>query len=83
MRKHNHITRDIKPLGQCPACDEYHARNKINCEPDGNVHAVPTNGSMKHIESKDCWCEPAIIQDVDDEYEKQVWSHKGYEELEQ
>lgn len=21
---HNHITRDIKPLGQCPACDRYH-----------------------------------------------------------
>lgn len=21
---HNHITRDIKPLGQCPACDAYH-----------------------------------------------------------
>ena len=21
---HNHITRDIKPKGQCPACDEYH-----------------------------------------------------------
>lgn len=21
---HNHITRDIKPYGQCPGCDEYH-----------------------------------------------------------
>jgi hypothetical protein len=21
---HNHITRDIKPLGKCPACDVYH-----------------------------------------------------------
>ena len=25
---HNHTTRDIKPLGQCPACDEYHNRNQ-------------------------------------------------------
>lgn len=26
--RHNHITRDIKPEGQCPVCDEYHARRK-------------------------------------------------------
>lgn len=24
--QHNHPTRDIKPLGKCPACDEYHSR---------------------------------------------------------
>lgn len=24
MKKHNHITRDIKPEGICPSCDEYH-----------------------------------------------------------
>lgn len=24
--RHNHITRDTKPAGQCPACDYYHAR---------------------------------------------------------
>ena len=23
--KHNHITRDIKSKGKCPACDRYHA----------------------------------------------------------
>lgn len=32
-RKHNHVTRDIKPRGECPSCDEwYHfndARNRI------------------------------------------------------
>ena len=22
--QHNHVTRDIKPPGQCPGCDEYH-----------------------------------------------------------
>lgn len=27
IKRHNHITRDIKPLGQCPGCDEYHNRN--------------------------------------------------------
>ena len=25
--KHNHVTRDIKPLGQCPACDDYHDKH--------------------------------------------------------
>lgn len=24
--QHNHVTRDIKKPGKCPACDEYHAR---------------------------------------------------------
>ena len=24
--RHNHVTRDIKPLGECPACDAYHTR---------------------------------------------------------
>jgi len=25
--KHNHVTRDIKPLGQCPACNDYHDKH--------------------------------------------------------
>lgn len=29
MSKHNHITRDIKSLGECPSCDEHHYRNRI------------------------------------------------------
>jgi hypothetical protein len=24
MGEHNHVTRDIKPYGQCQACDKYH-----------------------------------------------------------
>ena len=24
MTAHLHLTRDMKPLGECPACDEYH-----------------------------------------------------------
>jgi hypothetical protein len=23
---HNHVTRDVKPVGVCPGCDDYHAR---------------------------------------------------------
>ena len=30
--RHNHLTRDIKPLGQCPSCDEYHNRHTIRAE---------------------------------------------------
>ena len=26
MNSHNHFTRDIKELGECPKCDEYNAR---------------------------------------------------------
>lgn len=50
---------------------------------DGNIHVMPTSGTIEHIESKDCWCEPELIQDIDDEHDKKVWSHKGYEELNQ
>lgn len=31
--KHNHLTRDIKEVGECPACDEYyvtHLRKEID-----------------------------------------------------
>ena len=50
---------------------------------DGNIHVMPTHGTMEHIESKDCWCAPELVQDIDDWHDKQVWSHKGYEELDQ
>lgn len=50
---------------------------------DGNIHVIPASGKMEHFESKDCWCEPILIQDIDDEHDKQVWTHKGYEELNQ
>ncbi len=26
--KHNHITRDIKPRGECPGCDAHHDRSR-------------------------------------------------------
>ncbi len=25
---HNHVTRDIKPQGECPACDKYHQKHR-------------------------------------------------------
>lgn len=50
---------------------------------DGNIHVVPTFGTIEHIESKDCWCEPTLTQDIDNEHDVQVWTHKGYEELNQ
>ena len=27
--QHNHITRDIKDKGDCPACDQYHLRQDL------------------------------------------------------
>jgi len=39
--------------------------------------------SMEHIESPDCWCEPTLIQAIDDEHDCEVWAHKGHEELNQ
>lgn len=50
---------------------------------DGNIHVVPTISSIPHIESKDCWCEPDLIQPIDVDHDKEVWSHKGYEEVNQ
>lgn len=30
--RHNHFTRDIKPLGKCPACDSYHVAKSLITE---------------------------------------------------
>lgn len=30
---HNHVTRDIKPAGLCPGCDQYHAKS-VATEPE-------------------------------------------------
>ena len=41
--RHNHITRDIKPRGICPGCDEYYAKARERVEemlmgdPDGEA----------------------------------------------
>jgi hypothetical protein len=31
---HNHVTRDIKPEGKCPGCDDYHERVRIASDPE-------------------------------------------------
>lgn len=50
---------------------------------DGDIHVVPIHGAIEHIESKYCWCCPYLAQGIDDEHDKQVFVHKGYEELNQ
>lgn len=48
---------------------------------DGNIHVIPTSGK-EHFENKYCWCNPHL--DYKDEItKKEVWVHKGYEELNQ
>jgi hypothetical protein len=37
MTEHNHMTRDIKPRGQCPGCDAYHVSEMT---PDDAIRAV-------------------------------------------
>ena len=41
MAEHNHITRDIKPQGECPACDRYHQQAEDIAT--GNVPPGPPN----------------------------------------
>ena len=50
---------------------ELHALNKH----DGNVHVMPDQGP-KHIESKDCWCNPDIIEDARDKKGCIAYLHK-------
>lgn len=52
-------------------------------EPDGNIHTIPIESRIRHIESKHCWCSPMLIQGIDDEHDKEVWVHQGYEEVNQ
>lgn len=49
-------------------------------QPDGHIHVVPERGP-EHHECKDCWCNPTLSY-VDEETKREVWVHKGYEELE-
>lgn len=37
---HNHVTRDVKPPGVCPACDEYHASQEPAAEPSSARYEV-------------------------------------------
>jgi hypothetical protein len=76
---HGHVTKNkdgsTARCGGPTICSEC-ALELASHKPDGNIHGMPTNGP-KHIESKDCWCEPVMT--FKDKHE--VWLHKGYEEL--
>ena len=37
---HNHVTRDIKPRGQCPGCDRYHDRHSAENDPTYEARAA-------------------------------------------
>lgn len=44
---HNHVTRDIKPKGQCPACDEYHA--KVEAPPETYALEINAEGYPRNV----------------------------------
>jgi len=48
IAKHNHITRDIKPLGKCPACDAYHARRIPTIGLNETIHFQKNNNLDTH-----------------------------------
>lgn len=54
------------------------------CKPDiFEITYESVAPERQHLESSECWCEPTLIQAIDDEHDCEVWSHKGHEELNQ
>jgi len=47
MSEHNHLTRDIKPEGQCPACDNYHKDHEDLCYSCGKKEIPAENDFLK------------------------------------
>lgn len=58
--------------------------NESQNDPDFMIHVVPTHDKLNrtHAEDPKCWCNPTMTY-KDPETGKEVWSHKGYEELDQ
>jgi hypothetical protein len=54
-----------------------------SCKPDIFEMTYERVEQLEHLESPDCWCEPTLIQAIDDEHDCEVWSHKGHDELNQ
>ncbi len=50
---HNHITRDIKKPGMCPACDRYHAKEGNDSDASTTVEARPAlyAGYQQHLQT--------------------------------
>lgn len=79
MNKHNHVTRDIKPLGQCPACDDYHDRHipkrstlekyKAKLEKWKKAREIATQGEYS-------------IERVDFEHDEITYEVKAYSKVE-
>lgn len=48
------------------------------------IHVVPTKDTLRpiHDDSPQCWCNPELHY-KDGDTEKEVWVHRGYEELDQ
>lgn len=67
--------------GPCPKQPPYNKENHNEILIDENIHVAPTSGK-KHFENKHCWCHPHLVY-KDEITSKEVWVHKGYEELEQ
>lgn len=50
--KHNHLTRDIKPPGQCPGCDDGRAQSPDHC-PDCGSDDIHSEGCRRVFPSGD------------------------------
>lgn len=47
-----------------------------------DIHIMPRYGfGLEHECSKNCWCNPVCLQEVDEEHDKCVWLHVGSEDL--
>lgn len=70
LTRHNHITRDIKKLGECPACDVYWKRDTPSLEQV--LEAVHKENAGKiNTHYFECWkrhagCLAKLIQDITD-----------------
>ena len=68
MTKHNHVTRYNKPLGQCPACDEYHnkyylkeAYEKLQQENERLKKALEVSEGALMYMTEDYDCDPEDV----------------------
>jgi hypothetical protein len=75
MSKHNHITRDIKPLGECPACDLYHNRNIPKKETELSLLQSKYDELLKNsVELAEQYCEAMAKIDSD---KTEYWNNGG------
>jgi hypothetical protein len=73
--KHNHVTRDIKPEGECPACDK--ARLKLELEDMGNDLEVL--GEMYRDQESKLKKYKAALEEKRNEYIAKVEKYRYYQ----